>query len=66
MNGEKNKTKVLREISAPWNEIMDIAEKISSAGNGEIIIKIHQKKISLWEYHIKRKSGDEELRTIPL
>jgi hypothetical protein len=66
MNGEKFKTKVIREVAPPWNEIMDIAEKIRLAGNGEVIIKIHQKKISLWEYHIKRKDGDDQLETIPL
>lgn len=66
MSKEKITTKVIREVAPPWNEIMNIAEKICSAGNGEVIIKIHQKKISLWEYHIKRKDGDEELETIPL
>ena len=66
MNGEKTKVKVLREITSPWNEIMNIAEQICRTGNGEIIIKIHQGKITLWEYRIKRNDKDIELETIVL
>lgn len=63
MNGEKIKTRILREISPEWEEIMRLSDQIK---NGEIIIKKHQGKIALWEYHIKRKNGDRSLETIPL
>jgi len=61
MNNKK--IKVLREVSPEWEEIMHLSDQIE---NGEIIIKKHQGKIVLWEYHIKRKSGDKFLETIPL
>ena len=63
MQKEKTKTKVLREVSPEWDEIMRLTEQIE---NGEVIIKKHQGKIVLWEYHIKRKSEDKHLETIPL
>lgn len=51
------KIKVLREILPEWEEVIKIAESMVS---GEIVIKIHQRKISITEYTIKRKPEEKE------
>lgn len=67
MNGTspKNNTRAMREVPPVWDEIMHVASKIE---NGQILIKIHQKKVTLSEYTIKRKTNGEEggLETIPI
>jgi len=42
----------MREIPPEWEEVMRIAEQIQ---NGEIVIKIQQKKLIMTEYTVKRK-----------
>lgn len=67
MNGEhkENTIRTLREIPKIWNELINLSEQIEY---GEIVIKIHQRKISIAEYTIKRRPSDEGniLKTIPL
>lgn len=62
---EPQKTRVTREISPEWDEIMRLAEQIP---NGEITIRIHQRKVAITDYHIRRKPQDEgdDFRTIPI
>ncbi|MBI4160054.1 hypothetical protein HY504_02715 [Candidatus Wolfebacteria bacterium] len=46
------KTRVMREISPEWDEIIRVTESLA---NGEVIIKVHQHEISLTDYHVRRK-----------
>jgi len=64
----KQKPRVIRDVPHEWDEIMRVASSIQNAtGNGEILISIHQKKVELVKYTIKRKPQiDENLEVIPL
>lgn len=47
---------VLRQgFAAEWDEIMRLAEQIP---NGQILIKMHEWRITISEYRIRRKSVD--------
>lgn len=62
MNGHTPQPRVMREVPPEWDEIISLAEQIP---NGEIVIKIYNKKVALSEYKLKKKPNDD-LRTIPL
>jgi hypothetical protein len=59
MQGEKIKTRVMREIVPPWDEIMEMTERLCRLGCGEVRIKIHQGRINRREYTLKRDDSDK-------
>lgn len=48
-------TRVLKEISKEWQDIIELAEKIPY---GQIILKINEKKVTLVEYTVQKKPSD--------
>ncbi len=64
MNQQKQKPRVVREVTSEWDEIMTLASQIKF---GEIIIKIQDQKVILTEYRIKRKGEEtDEFTAFPL
>jgi hypothetical protein len=62
MNTAQPKPRVVREVPAELEEIMRLASQIQ---NGVIVIKIHQKKLSLVEYTVK-KQAEDQVEVLPL
>lgn len=62
MNAHQPQPRVIREVTQEWAEILLLAEQMT---NGEIVVKIYNKKVVLSEYRVKKKPNDS-LDTIPL
>ncbi len=48
-------TRIIKEISKEWQDIIEIAEKIPY---GQVIIRVDNKKVTLIEYRVLKRPGD--------
>lgn len=50
------KTKILREITPQWEEIMKLVAQMKY---GQVVLKVHNKELIVVEYTINRRKGEE-------
>ncbi len=48
-------TRILKEITKEWQDIMDLADKIP---HGQIVLRVNEKKVTLVEYTVQKKPTD--------
>lgn len=63
---QNEEPKITRIISIKWDEVIRLAERMHY---GEIIIKVHEKKVDIVEYTVKRKplqGPDADIEITPL
>jgi hypothetical protein len=48
-------TRILKEITKEWQDIMDLADKIPY---GQIVLRVNEKKVTLVEYTVQKKPTD--------
>lgn len=48
-------TRILKEITKEWQDIMELADKIP---HGQIVLRINEKKVTLIEYTVQKKPTD--------
>lgn len=48
-------TRIMKEISKEWQDIMDLADKIP---HGQIVLRVNEKKVTLVEYTVQKKPSD--------
>ena len=48
-------TRILKEITKEWQDIMELADKIP---HGQIVLRVSEKKVTLVEYTVQKKPTD--------
>jgi hypothetical protein len=48
-------TRIMKEITKEWQDIMELADKIP---HGQIVLRVNEKKVTLVEYTVQKKPTD--------